>query len=326
MTLRKITFLFCLAALLSLASCQSGDANDNLFLVVDFDPQVPVKYKMVSERNSSVILDSEARKTKPQKDYEKLELIISYKSLGEPDSYGMSTIEATCHSAKVTRKAKVSSPKDPIEALSSRSYTFTVTSIGKIIDYSNLNKLAAELGATAISNNGRQGRIKAPDMIADFVSLQWYLWDSVATCDQAMVGVAAGTSWTSKQFIPLPIPVGFSRDTTYTIAAEQAPLLEGAQETVVIDSVYSVGQGKLENWPKIYTGSFGMKGTFGILRNFRLASIEGTGKQTFNVERGLLEKDVQQYKVILNAGFMFPLAGVSPEVTVDQKMSIELIQ
>ena len=75
-----------------------------------------------------------------------------------------------------------------------------------------------------------------------------------------------------------------------------------------------------------YTGSFNMKGTFGILRNFRLLSIDGTGKQTFNVERGLLEKDVQQYKLKLSTTMIFNLPGVAPELNIDQKMSVELLE
>ncbi len=43
------------------------------------------------------------------------------------------------------------------------------------------------------------------------------------------------------------------------------------------------------------------------------------------LKRGLLEKDVLQYKAKLSAGLRFPLPGVSPEMIVDQKMSVELL-
>jgi len=327
MILRKVAYLFCLAALLSLTACQPANKG-NVFLIVDFDPQVPVKYKMVSERDSSVTLDANSDKGKSEKIYEKLEVVISYKPVGEPDVYGLTTIEATCHSAKVTRKKnkKTISLKDAVESLAGRTYTFTVSPTGKIADYENLNKLAAELGSKAFANSGKQGRIKAPDMIADFVCLQWHLWDSASTAGQTTAGLKPGESWTTKQFVPLPVPVGFTRDTTFTLAAAE-PVAEDveADNKVVIDSTYVVGEQGLENWPKIYTGSFNMKGTLGFLSNFKLVSIDGTGKQTFDIERGLLEKDVLQYKAKLSAGLRFPLPDIEPEIIVDQKMSVELL-
>lgn len=330
MILRKVAYLFCLAALLSLTACQPVSKKGNVFLIVDFDPQVPVKYKMVSERDSSVTLDANSDKGKSEKIYEKLEVVISYKPVGQPDVYGLTTVEATCHSAKVTRKkgGKTVSAKDAVESLTGRTYIFTVSPTGKIADYTSLNKLASELGSKAFADSGKQGRMKAPDMVADFVCLQWHLWDSASTAGQTVAGLKPGTSWTTRQFVPLPVPVGFTRDTTFTLGVpEPFAGAEGVEpdNTVVIDSTYSVGEQGLENWPKIYTGSFDMKGTLGFLSNFKLVSIDGTGKQTFNVDKGLLEKDVLQYKVKLSAGLRWPLPGVSPEVTVDQKMSVELL-
>lgn len=327
MNLRKITFLFCLAVLLTLTACQPSEKKNNVFLLVDFKPQESIKYKLVSERHSSVILDSKSNKTKPELIDEKLEMVISYKPVGEPDPYGLTMIEATCHSAKVTRKAKINPRKDAVELLAGRTYRFTVTPIGKIVEFADLDKLAAELGSKAIVTSGRQGSIKEPDMIADFVTMQWFLWDSISTSNQATSGIVPGASWTAKQYIPLPVPVGFIRDTKYSIALEGNQYsAKGELEKVIIDSVYSVGDGVLKKWPKIYTGTFGMKGTCGILRKFKLTSIKGTGRQVFDLERGVLEKDVQQYKAKVSAVFMFPLAGISPELTVDQKMSIELIE
>jgi len=328
MILRRFTFILCIAVLLPLTACQPNASKENVFLVVDFKPQVPVKYKMVSERQSSVFLDSKSKKAKPDIVREKLELVISYKPVGGPDTYGLTTIEATCHSAKVTRTAKKSATgKDAVETLTGKSYTFKVTPTGKITDYTNLDKLAAELGSKAFYDGGKQGRIKNPDMIADFVTLQWHLWDSIAAAEQTSKGLAPGASWTKKQRIPLPVPIRFARDTTYTLG-EKLPTTgpeDKADEKIVIDSSYSVGEGALENWPNIYTGRFNMKGTFGILRNFRLLSIDGTGKQIFNVERGLVEKDVQQYQAKFSTTMIFNLPGVAPAVTIDQKMSVELL-
>jgi hypothetical protein len=321
--LRIITFLLCLAALLSLTSCQPVAKSNNVFMLVDFDPVVPVKYKLVSERNTDVSLGGESAKSKSNPIYEKLEMVISYKSIGDPDPYGLTTVEATCHSAKVKRTAKNSPSKDVAEALTGKTYTFTVTPTGKIVDYTDMNKLAVEVGSKAVNTGSRQGSIKEPDMVSDFVALQWYLWDSVASSDQATAGLAPGTSWTTKQPIPLPVPLGFTRNTTYTLSEE---IVDGMQGKVAINSVYAIGELGLENWPTIYSSRFRIKGTFGMLRNFRLTFVEGSGRQIFNVEKGLLESETQQFKVIVKADLLFPLAGTSPEFTVDQKISIELLE
>jgi hypothetical protein len=327
MTLRIVTVLFCLAVLLSLTACQPGSSKDNVFLVVEFDPQVPLKYKLISERDSSVTFDAKSAKMKPVKIYEKLEMVISYQPVGKPDVYGLTTIKATCHSAKVTRKAKRRSPgKDSAEGLTGRSYTFKISPTGKIVDYSNLSKLAVEIGSKSISGSGSHGNFKSPDMTTDFVCLQWYLWDSLAKSGQTTSGLKPGASWTTNQIIPLPLPSGTVRETTYTLGDVE----EGVEDSnkVIIDSTYAIGKREgLKNWPRIYPGRFQIKGMFGFLRGFTITSIAGTGRQIFDAEKGILEKDVQQYKAKFSANLLFSLpgAGVSPEMIVDQKMSVELL-
>ena len=323
MILRKVTFLFCLLALVSLAGCQPGSGKDNVFLVVDFQPQVPLKYKMVSERDSYVTFDADSNKMKPEKISEKLELVISYKPVGERDEYGLTTIEATCHSAKVTRKAKkIAAGKDAAEGLSGRSYTFKVSPTGRIADKTNLIKLAEEIGSGSISSTN-SGKFKNPDMTTDFLCLQWYLWDSLAASGQTSSGLKPGASWTTKQLVPLPFPARLVRDTTYTLG-DRAEGIEDMNK-VVIDSTYAAGGKGLKDWPGIYPGPYQIKGMLGFLQGFSITSIEGTGRQIFDAEKGILEKDLQQYKAKLAANLRLPLPGVKPEVTVDQKISVELL-
>lgn len=326
MILRKVTFLFCLAALLSLMGCQPGSGKGNVFLVVDFQPQVPLKYKMISERDSYVTFEADSKEKKPQKTsekLEKLEMVISYKPVGKPDEYGLTTIEATCHSAKVTRKAKKrASGKDAVEGLAGRSYTFKVSPTGKIADNTGIIKLAEEFGSNSIST-GNSGRFKQPDMTTDFLCLQLYFWDSLASAGQTASGLKPGASWTTRQLIPLPFPARIVRNTTYTLG----DVAEGVEDKnkVVIDSTYAVGKQGMKDWPGIYPGPYQIKGTIGFLQGFSLSSIEGSGRQIFDVEKGILEKDVQQYKAKLPAKIGLSLPGVAPEMTVDQKLSVELL-
>lgn len=322
--MRKVIYFFCsIAVLFSLTGCQPMAKE---YLVVDFRPQPALTYRLVSERGIDLDLDSSG-KMKPEEMHEKLEMVISYKPVGSADAYGLTTIEANCLSAKVTRRAKGSSSGDVVNSLTGKSYTFKITPSGKITDFSNMTAIVRELGKKAIVSSGSQGRIKTPDMIADFATLQWYLWAAISSVDQPMKGVQYGQSWTSKQFIPLPVPVGFTRETTYTLAGglEDGQSAADGEKRVVIESKYEIGEGALENWPKIYTGGFNMKGTFGILRNFRLQTIEGAGKLIFNLDRGVVEKDVQEYKVDLAAAFLLPLANTSPMLSVDQKITVELV-
>lgn len=291
-------------------------------MVVEFQQQAPLKYKLTSDRVASVTFD--ASKVPPEMIYEKLEMVISYKPVGKPDQYGLTTIEATCHSAKVTRKAKQRPlGKDAAEGLTGRTYTFKVSSTGKIADKTGIIKLAEELGANAINQSGT-GRFKEPDMTTDFLCLQLYFWDSLASSGQTASGLKPGASWTTKQLIPVPFPARIVRDTTYTLA-------DAGQETedadkIVINSTYVVAKERgMKGWPSIYPGAYQIKGMIGFLQGFRIESIEGSGRQVFDAEKGILEKDIQQYKAKLPANLRFPLPGVAPEMTVEQKLSVELL-
>jgi hypothetical protein len=318
-------FIVGLIVVISSAGCQLGQQKE--LLVVDFKADTTLRYKLVSERNTSIDLDptgvaSKGKKSKPQKIFEKLEMVIAYKVV-DPNPYGLSTISATCESAKVTRRASKKTPRDAVEYLEGQTFTFKVSPVGKIEDYSEIQKIVSELGEKSISDGGpRKGRIKEMDMIADFITLQWHVWDSIASIENPLDGVGVGDSWSATQIIPLPVAVQAVKDTTYTLKEIDE---SGEQRLAIIESTFAESKAKYENWPSRYKGRFRMKGTLGFLRGYRITELEGTGRQMFNVDTGTVISEEQSYKVTMSAKFMLPLGGMEPVVVVDQKISLRLM-
>jgi len=325
--LRKIVTSRCVTVMLCVfTGCYKAGSRE--LLVVDFRPDTTLRYKLISQRDITLELKSDdpkmKDKNKPQTMSEKLELVIAYNPV-EVDPFGITTIEGKCESAKVTRQTFTSrsAGKDAVEHLAGRTFTIQVSPTGKIADYSSLTEVVRELGEKAFAANtaGKQ-KVKNPDMIYDFIAMQWYLWNSVATIEKPLKGVKEGQNWKTKQLVPLPIPLIAVRDTTYTFdEATETP--DGRK--AVINSEYTLSDEKLKNCPSPYTGRFAMKGMFGFLRNYKYLSLVGQGKQIFNIDAGLVEEDRQQYKMIIRAAFMLPLGDSVPIITIDQKISVELL-
>lgn len=328
--MRTIFSLTCTCIIvLALAGCQQSELSTTDLLSVDFSEGTVLRYKLVSSRDVEVNLDStgsasKGGQSKPQKMSEKLVLVIAYKPV-EVDPYGLSTIEAKCESAKVTRTSVVrkSSERDGAESLAGESFRFRITPAGRIKDYTDLKALIRRCGDKAFaSSTGRQGRIKNSDMITDFSAFQWHFWDSIASIEDAVAGVEPGQSWKATQFIALPMPIPAARETTYTL--DRVDETEAGRKAVIVSS-YKLSDSRVKNWPRPYTGQFSMRGMFGFLRKFKFRSLEGSGEQIFNIDTGTLESEEQQYKVHIDAGFMMPLGDTVPTVTIDQKISIELL-
>ena len=325
--LRTILKLMCVTSVLfTLAGCVAPEQKE--LLVVEFKKDNVLEYRLVSEREITLDLQSDdpkmQAKNKPQKMSEKLEMVIAYKPV-EVDPYGLTTIEGTCKSAKVTRKSFTSkaSASDAIEQLKGETFIIKLSPTGKISDYSSLTQVVRKLGEKAFATNtkGKQ-EIKNPDMIYDFIAMQWYLWDSVATIDNPLDGVAKGKSWKTNQLVPLPIPMIAVRETTYTFD-EIEDTADGRK--AAIDSSYVLIKAKLQNWPTPYSGRFAMRGMFGFLRNYKYESLTGTGRLIFDVDRGVVQGDQQQYTMKISAAFMLPLGDSVPMITIDQKMTTELL-
>ncbi|MBW2562320.1 MAG: hypothetical protein JRE40_15925, partial [Deltaproteobacteria bacterium] len=239
----------------------------------------------------------------------------------------ITTMKAVCESAKVTRRGSKGKPSaDVADLLAGRSFNFTISPVGKVLDNSEMDALVLELGNKSIKTSDRQGRIKSPDMIADFIALQKHLWDSVASVPQGTVGAVKGQTWKRLEYIPLPVPVRMAREITYTLADGDPGQVEaeGAERKVEIQSTFALSGERLGDWPRLYGAGFRIQGTFGFLRNYKFKSLEGSGVQVFNVDSGVVESDEQEYRFLMTASFPMPL-GDPPVLAIDQKLMIKLM-
>ncbi len=298
-------------------------------LTVDFEAETTLRYRLTSERTLQITLDSadpKSKKSKPHKTTEKLTLVIAYKPI-DIDPYGLTTIEGRCESAEVRRVTFLGKTKksDAVEALAGQSFQFQITPTGRIDDYSQLKALTRKLGDKAFVSGTRQRqRVKNPDMIYDFVALQWYLWDSIASVKNPLDGVAVGQSWKSNQHVPLPVPLRAVREVTYTVdEIKETPTGRKA----VISSSYALSNAKPGNWTIPYSGKFGFKGSIlALLRNYKYKWLKGTGREVFNIDRGVLQSRTEQYQIEIGADLLLPLGDSKPKLKVEQKISIKLLE
>jgi hypothetical protein len=311
-----------------LAGCQPGASRE--YLAVDFEPETDLKYRFVSERQTSLKMSTAktaTRKAKSQttKMTEKMELVIAYKAVAD-NEYGRTTVHATCQSAKVTRTGNLikSSSKDAIEGLSGKTFTFRVLANGQIEDHSSLDKLVKELGKNAFGAPRGGNKVKNPDMIKDFIAMQWYLWDSISMIDDPQKGVELGQTWTAKQMMPMPMRMAIAKDVTYTLTeikdSDTGPM-------AVIDSTFQRSDEPVENLPDPYDGQkYMMKGMFALLSGYGIISFQGSGKQIFDIDRGVITADNQQHTIEFKVKFLLPLGDTPPILKIDQKMTIELLE
>lgn len=330
MRIRFILFVLA-SVLLGVGGCENAERGSELF-TVDFQQGSELKYELVSERQIDINLDPTGKYSKSSKGKrgqtitEKMELVISYRIL-EAELYGPSVIEGNCLSAKVTRTAMSrgrAGKKDAVEFLSGKTFTFKIDPSGKIEDYSQLDKLAKELGKKAFGDSKR-GRIKDPDMIMDFAAMQWFLWDTVSSIPEPIKGLRLGQSWKSRLLVPMPAPSRIGRDAVYRF--EEIRESEG-KRLAVIKSEFSLAEAAPAKLPIPYSGSMQMRGIFGFLRGYKPVSLSGAGEQLFDIDGGVLESDIQNYEVKIKAAMMFNLGSDSlePNMTVRQNFRIKLIE
>jgi len=293
-------------------------------LTVDFNDTRPLRYKFVSTRD--ITIDWEPSKTTAEqirpslsKFSESFELVVTYTPV-EIKPYGLSTIEAACESVKVRRS---DNPKqDAVENFAGKTYRFKVGPTGKIEDYTEPDKLIKEIGQTAFRPDTSRGRIKEPDMIADFIASQWFLWDSVSSIPNASEGVRPGQSWQSKLSVPTPMIMRKARDVTYTL--EEIRDSEKGR-LAVISSSYSPAETAPQSWPIPYTGRFQMSGRFGFLGNYQLLDLTGSGEELFNVTLGRTEQYTQHYELLLQASIPLGI-GENPKITITQNLTMDLLE
>jgi hypothetical protein len=319
-----ITTVFCLG----LWGCGSSLFKGEL-LVVNFEQNQPLRYRMISQRETRIDLagGGSAQKSQPQTMTEQLELVMVYTPV-EVDPFGLTTLKVTCESAKVTRTSFSGRQAglDAVESLPEMSFTLELTPTGQINDMTEFKQVVRQLGDKAFADVRQSaGRVKNPDMISDFIAMQWYVWDSIASVDDQTSGLSAGKTWKTRQLLPWPSPVPNppTRITTFKL---DKIVDEDQQRKAHITSTYELTEDYLKDIPLAYEGSFQMRGLFGFLRRYQFESMQGGGSQIFNIDTGVLEKDDQHYTMQVSADFMLLLGDSKPMLQVNQTVSIELLK
>ena len=336
----EVTILMAFA--LCLAGCKSTSqeparpgekttaVGNKVLLTVDFQKDQMFEYKFVSTRETAIDWDPEKTSSRPGRDSinrqtESFEMVISYIPV-EVDSYGLTTIQATCKSVKAMRGkgagGRTPAP-DAVQNLDGKTFTFTVAPSGRIQDYSQLDKLIREIGEKAFRTDTSRGRIKEPDMIGDFIASQWFLWDSISNIENPSKGIAVGQTWTSKLSVPTPMVLRKARDVTYKLAE----IRQSARGNLaVIEESFRLADSAPQGWPVPYSGKFQVSGTFGFLGPYEVLDLQGRGEELFNIDTGRLEKYEQQYTIKIKASL--PPLGIqaNPQITIDQKFTMELLK
>jgi hypothetical protein len=317
-----------IVALTALAGCELGTwpkQRPGYLLTVDFEAGQTLRYKFASSREITVGWDapqsaSKSGRRTEDKTTESMEIVVSYTPV-EINPYGLTTIEAKCESAKVARSR--GPQQDAAESFGGRTFTLTVGPTGQIEDYSQLDKLIKEVGEKAFRTNTEHGRIKEPDMVNDFVATQWFLWDAVSSIEEPSRGVAIGQSWRSKLSVPTPMVMRKARDVTYTLD-EVRPGEKG--RLALIDSSYRIADSAPLQWPIPYSGTFQVAGAFGFYGDYQVLDLQGEGRELFNIDAGRTEQYSQHYRMELKASLLLPLPGASPRITIDQNITMKLIE
>ena len=182
--------------------------------------------------------------------------------------------------------------------------------------------MIVELGEAAFIADS-DPRIKEPDLIGDFITSQWFLWDAVAHVPDPASGVAVGQSWSSKLWIPTPMVMRRARDVTYRLDEVRA---DDTKRLAVISSTYRLAAATPTDWPIPYSGRFQMQGTFGLLGSYRISELDGTGLQLFNLDAGRIESAEQRYTLKMSASL--PPMGIRahPHITIEQVLTTERLE
>ena len=322
--MRRIVLILVTVAVGLLVGCQPGPGrSDDDLIVIEFRPDEPLTYRLTSRRDILIELMDGQGNPQPGQSHkmsERLDVVMTYTAT-EVDPVGLTTLQAHCDSAKVTRQGFRTSgpePKDLAEKLAGQTFTFQVSPSGKPADTGAMDAALNTFIESVFANrSGPVKRIKDPEMVVDFLALQYHLWDSVATMEDPLGGARVGKQWTCEQLTPLPFPLPFMRSTTYTLRE-----LDSAGRKAVIESTFALSNKEPDYWLPTYKEPFNLRGSlFAILRNYRSRSIDGQGQVVFDVDEGTLESEVQTYKTVLDASFMLPLGNTRPVVTIDQELS-----
>jgi hypothetical protein len=315
------------AALLAVcAGCQSA-GEGRVFPTVDLAPGQTLRYRFVSERKVALDWDpgAESDENRVQEQTERLEMVVAYRPV-EVDPYGISSVRATCESVEATRGGQMSRRSvgvDAVETAQGKSFTLKIDPRGRIADASELEALIKDLGEKAFRPGRGQGRVKEPDMVGDFLASQWFLWDAVASVENAAEGLTVGQTWTSKLSVPTPMVIRKARDVVYRLA-EVREADEG--RVAVIESTYALAETVPSGWPVPYSGRFQMSGTFGFLGSYQVSRLDGAGEELFDLDAGRVLSRRQEYTMEMKASL--PPLGIraNPHLKIDQTLTMELLE
>ncbi|MDY0356512.1 MAG: hypothetical protein RBR19_11575 [Sedimentisphaerales bacterium] len=321
MTSRMDRAIGLLMVLMLSAGCRTAEVGgERVFLTVDFEPGRTLRYKFVANRDMLLDWDPNATgEDRIERRFERLEMITAYTPVAV-DPYGVNTIRAVCESVTVERSGR-HYDADAAEAAGGKTFSFTVDSRGKIVDRSELDALVKEMGDRAFRSGPSGRRIKNPDMIGDFVTGQYFLWDAVSSVDRPGDGVAFGQSWPSKLPVPLPMVLRKARDVVYRLSE----IRHGDERLAIIESTYTPAEAAPSDWPVPYSGRFQPSGTFGFLGSYQVLALQGAGRQSFDLEAGRLLTTDQKYTIRMRASL--PPMGIraDPHVTIEQTLTTELL-
>ncbi len=289
-------------------------------LTVDFQQSQTLRYKFVSSRDTEVIMEdaSKTKQGKATKYSERMEMVVAYSSV-DVDPYSFTTIKARCESINVSRNPAAGVKNDAARNFAGKSFTIRVAPTGKIEDRGELGTLVREVAQKAFRTSTQRGRIKEPDMVCDFLSTQWFLWDAISSIDNPAQGVTVGDSWKSQLSIPTPMVMHKARDVVYKL--EEVRQSDRGQ-VAVITSSYSLSKKPPSGWPIPYSGQFRQSGPFGLFGRYRISGLQGTGRELFNIDAGRIERAEQDYEMNMTASLPLP---VRIKINMKQKLSMQLL-
>ena len=104
---KRVIFLSALLPCLVLWGCV-GPSSTGELLVVNFEQGQPLRYRMVSERQTLIDLagGDSGQKSQPQTMSERLELVMVYTPV-QVDPFGLTTLKATCEIGRASWRVRV---------------------------------------------------------------------------------------------------------------------------------------------------------------------------------------------------------------------------
>lgn len=306
--------------ILGIAGCAGLDPMGSVRRVrpaLLFDPNTTLAYTFVSDRDIAIQWEPQAESENADRTRhtltERLTLKMTYRPVEVTSDHVV--LRSTCTSARVRRTRLNGRPdltRDPVEQMTGETFHLTLDRRGRLRDANELDALLKTLGQKAFRARGEM-RIKDPEMIADVVATQWFLWDAIASMDPN--GVVVGDTWSSRLSVALPMVMREARDVTYTLAHVNDGI-------ALIDSTFTHSQDKAPSgWPIPYAGTFNVSGPFGFLRGFQLRHLQGTGQERFDLERGLSLGYEHTYRVELTAMTPFGFR-VMPKIIIEQTLTM----